>query len=534
MSKPFTLQNQQLFLKNFMTTNPEWTSLLLYHSIGTGKTCSAIIMANEFIKMSPLNKVCIILPSRLRTNMIDELISPCGMNLYISESDYQMYINASTPLAKKNIIKAKFMKAIRANFNIISYDKFRMESISNGETLKSYLQAFTKNTMIIVDEVHNLVTTQYDNNGYENILKNGVLDPNKSYKGMNTILFKLMCVWAQPTCKMLFLSATPIFDNIAQLKELVLAMNPTVKIKANANISINRLVKFLKDKVSYFPGTNANEYPKVVYKIHDVKISSVQDKVIYMIQNTSGDETDENKDSFMVQQRQASLVCLPSNRGDLIGHLLLYAPKIKRVVEFLRHHRGKHIVYSSFVKNGVYIIRDVLEARGWKNIIDITNIKNGSHREATWKKFKNKVFAIWDGHTKDHTKEMIKLIANRVNNITGKYLKVIIGSPSIREGVSFKHIQHVHLLDPVWNISARTQIEGRAVRYCSHIDIDPLQKKYLKREVLVHFYKLIPRPTGRVKETSDQIIYDKIMKRKHRLVKQGENALKKIAIDMKL
>ena len=40
-------------------------------------------------------------------------------------------------------------------------------------------------------------------------------------------------------------------------------------------------------------------------------------------------------------------------------------------------------------------------------------------------------------------------------------------------------------------------------------------------------YIFIKRSTGRVKETSDQIIYDKIMKRKHRLVKQGENALKK-------
>ena len=47
------------------------------------------------------------------------------------------------------------MKAIRANFDIISYDKFRMESIKNGDNLKSWLQAFTKNTMIIVDEVHN-------------------------------------------------------------------------------------------------------------------------------------------------------------------------------------------------------------------------------------------------------------------------------------------------------------------------------------------------------------------------------------------
>ena len=51
-------------------------------------------------------------------------------------------------------------------------------------------------------------------------------------------------------------------------------------------------------------------------------------------------------------------------------------------------------------------------------------------------------------------------------------IKVLIGSPSIKEGISFKHIQHIHLIDPVWNIAGKKQIEGRAIRFCSHFDID--------------------------------------------------------------
>ena len=51
----FALQAQQEFLREYMSENPTWKKLLLYHSLGSGKTCTAITMAEEYLKTYPNN-----------------------------------------------------------------------------------------------------------------------------------------------------------------------------------------------------------------------------------------------------------------------------------------------------------------------------------------------------------------------------------------------------------------------------------------------------------------------------------------------
>ena len=49
-AKSFTMNSQQLFVRNFLSVNTPYNSLLLYHGLGTGKTCSSIGVAMEKIK----------------------------------------------------------------------------------------------------------------------------------------------------------------------------------------------------------------------------------------------------------------------------------------------------------------------------------------------------------------------------------------------------------------------------------------------------------------------------------------------------
>ena len=46
-NKDFELDPHQLFVKNFLSMNTPYNSLLLYHGLGTGKTCSAITICEE-------------------------------------------------------------------------------------------------------------------------------------------------------------------------------------------------------------------------------------------------------------------------------------------------------------------------------------------------------------------------------------------------------------------------------------------------------------------------------------------------------
>jgi len=100
----------------------------------------------------------------------------------------------------------------------------------------------------------------------------------------------------------------------------------------------------------------------------------------------------------------------------------------------------------------------------------------------------------------------------------------MLGSPSIKEGVTLLRVEQVHILEPYWNFSRMQQIIGRAIRYCSHKD---LPKR--RREVDVFLY-LATYPK---EKTIDEYIW-KLAKKKHRLIKQFEDALKEKAIDCEI
>lgn len=526
----FKLQVQQEFLREFIKASPNWRHLLLYHNIGAGKTCTSITMAEEYLRMFPANKVKVILPARLRTNFFDELISPCGMEKYISREDFERYYNPSTKQGVRKNIKTSFMKKIEEHYEIMSFEKLKTISYKHKDNLEEWVQEFTNDCMLIVDEVHNLLSDKYDNKKYKSMYDGKVLVPSK---GMNTIVFKLINDFASPSCKMIYMTATPIFDNIAQMKELVTVMAPGVKISAKPKLG--DVIDHLRGKVSYFPGTSVNAYPKVAYDVHEVPLSATMDAKTQAVLET--DEYDEDKEAFMSKQREISIAYLPGSHekdskafyDKLMKKPKEYCPKVLEIYNNIRDLDGKHLVFSNFIKHGLLVVETMLRKHGWVSLDEVKNNQN------MWKNYRGKVYAKWDGSVKDADKTFIKGVVNSPMNLYGENVRVILGSPSIKEGVSFKHIQHMHLLDPVWNQSAKTQVEGRAIRFCSHVDIgEDEMNNGLRREVVVHIYKIVPRKGGLVVKTCDQIIYDEIIPKKMSHVESGERALKRVSIDYHL
>ena len=47
-SDEFELSSYQIFLKNFISDNTPYNSLFIYHGTGTGKTCSAVSIAENY------------------------------------------------------------------------------------------------------------------------------------------------------------------------------------------------------------------------------------------------------------------------------------------------------------------------------------------------------------------------------------------------------------------------------------------------------------------------------------------------------
>lgn len=530
-SPQFELQVQQEFLKAYVQKYPNWKKLVLYHQIGSGKTCTAITIAEEYIKMHPNNKVTIILPARLRTNFLDELLSPCGMQQYISKDDHIAYFSDETKPSLKKAIKQQFMNNIENKYEIISFEQFRSIAETFGTSdLKGWMQEFTNNRLIIVDEVHNMLSSSFKRSDYELVLNsNSLLQPSK-IAAINTILFLLMNRYANSSSKMLYLTATPLFDNIKQLRLFVNMLKPDQEIAQNA--SIKEQIEHLRGMISYFPGTSKKAYPTSQVIQYSIPITSLQETQLNLFDVWDFAQSDEEiSNAFLIHDRQQELICVPIgwNLESLDDYELLYkrrklvAPKIVNAIANIKRFPGKHVVYSTFIHKGLSFVEFILQKQGWINILDVLNDRQ------LWARKKQKVYAVWDGLTTDTEKQQIKSIMNNIDNINGDRCRVLLGSPSMKEGVSFKHVQHLHVLDPVWNQSSLSQLYGRVIRYCSHVDI-PSKDPVLQRKVDIHTYITKNNSTTEQK-TADEIIYDIIIPRKAKQIKIAEDALKKVSID---
>lgn len=561
------LQVQQKFLQKFIRDNSEIPQLLLYHQIGSGKTITSIVMAEEHMLINPRMKVLVILPARLKSNFINELML---FDKYITRAEYSIYMNINTSKKIRSEIFKRYLNKVDKNYTIISFERFRIDTMKNANP-KEYLQKLVKNKVVIIDEMHNLISHIYDAKQLKS-LQDGI-KPKKKIISVNTLLLHIMTRYAPSSTRFIYLTATPVFDNVRQFAELVKVMNPGVAIKKNINIA--ELISYLKGKVSYFPGSSPNAYPTVSYIDNNITPTKFQIDMLkyvrpFMFPDPEAEEDEDPSNAFVSLERRASTLAYigdykekGTNRPIIedeeapeeykytfkeTKELAMinperYMPKIYELEKEIENNPGKHLVYSSFIEYGGELIADYLKLKGWIDIKDV--LKRGQEIPKNYK-----CFTTWDGMTNNDTKNAIKGLVNSYENMDGKLLRVVIGSPAMKEGVSFKHIQHYHILDPVWNQSTRTQVEGRAIRFCSHYDI-PLNHPVLRRHVVVHLYKL-KYPLTRIEQEAkmaygqnaglgglpmisiDDYIYDYIIENKSRRVKIAERMLRKVAFDFYL
>lgn len=515
-SNGFSFQAQQLFMKAFVQQNEgDWKKLLMYHEIGSGKTCTSITMAEEYLKKNPTSKILVILPARLKTNFIDELMSECSKHKYIKPADFKKYSNIETTKSEKSKIHKAFMSKVEENYTFLSFEKFRIEALK-ATNVKKWFSDFTNDKMVIIDEVHNLISGSFNSayyTTYQEIVYSNSYPSDTRKKVTNAILFKLLNTYASSDSKLIYMTATPIFDNLRQLRLLASVMSD-ISSKTLERGTFLELIESLRGKVSYFPGTSKTAYPKIDKEMHEIPITKSQTQKI---------STLNEKDAFLLRNRQI-LLLTAKHFENAYRNISEAAPKVEKLVSLINEHQiGKHVIYSTFIDKGIRFVEFVLRKQGWVSLNEVQK------DEELWKEKEYKVYASWDGSKNNTDKSSIKSIANHKDNLDGKYLRVILGSPSIKEGVVFKHVQHMHILDPVWNESAKLQIEGRVNRFCSHSDIK--NHPVLKRKVIIHYYKVKNFDTNNGPETSDQIIYEKIIPSKSRVIKKAEMALQRVAFD---
>jgi hypothetical protein len=109
------------------------------------------------------------------------------------------------------------------------------------------------------------------------------------------------------------------------------------------------------------------------------------------------------------------------------------------------------------------------------------------------------------------------------DNKDGNKIKVILISRAGSEGIDFKFIRQVHILDPWYNMNRPEQIIGRAVRNLSHKDLP-----FEKRNVLIFMYGTIL--DNNIEESADLYVY-RVAEYKAIQIGKVTRLLKETAVD---
>jgi len=186
----FELQPHQAFVKNFMSFQTPYSSLLLYHGLGSGKTCTSIAIAEG---MKDSKSIIIMTPASLRANYIGEL-KKCGDLLYKKNQFWEWisidsYPEALTTMSailnlpqeyirrhggaffvnikkksnyddlsdtNKQILEEQLNEMIKQKYKFINYNGLRERRLE--EMTAGYTKNIFDNSVIIIDEAHNFIS----------------------------------------------------------------------------------------------------------------------------------------------------------------------------------------------------------------------------------------------------------------------------------------------------------------------------------------------------------------------------------------
>ena len=228
--KEFELAPHQHFVKNFLSFQTPYNSVLLYHGLGTGKTCSAIGIAEEmrdYIKqIGTSQRIIVVASPNVQDNFKLQLFDESKLKIINGLWSLQTCVGNKllkevNPLNQKGFPKSKIVSMIKTIINnsyvFMGYGEFantierhseiQSVSVENREKLiKKKLNDFFNNRLIIIDEVHNI----------------RISDDKKGKKIAEQIRKLVKNV---ENLRLLFLSATPLYNSYKEIVDLLNIMN---------------------------------------------------------------------------------------------------------------------------------------------------------------------------------------------------------------------------------------------------------------------------------------------------------------------
>jgi superfamily II DNA or RNA helicase len=383
----------------------------LFHSVGTGKTFSAINTSQILLRRGIVDRVVVITPTSLQLNFIKQF------------RDYDTDLQTDT----------RYQYFTPQQFYLQMAKPAGARRIKAGERM-----------MLVIDEAHHYRTPIF---GEKRVRLGRVsisggdppaYDRITDYTVSNRVRAIFRFMKSYPVAKVLLLTATPFVNQLYDIENLVAFVEnrPPRKVEEVKDMSAFPLCRF-----HYFTNTDpkyAAEFPrKIIRPLYYVMSKDYYRRYLEIEQGLeipselyrgglnqfyNGVRRAANKLDFEVSDKLAALI-------DMIGRDQAADPRVRI------------LVYSGWLETGLTAIGSALDERGIR-ALPITGRLSKARRDIA------------------------------VQAFNGGEINVLLISKAGGEGLDLKKTNKVYILEPTWNDASTQQIIGRAVRYRSHADLE--------------------------------------------------------------
>lgn len=570
-SPEFKIAPIQRFLRRVMSPDSPTRGVLIIHGTGSGKTCSSIQIAEEYIIRPEFQdkRVLILANPSVQENFKNQifdvsriqnldgvlLTKQCTGRRYLDiiERSYAGQLKL-TDRASQNKIQSLASKLVSEFYEFQGYNEFAniisTQQRFNETGLNAWIHKTFDNRLIIIDEAHNIRESS----------------ENETSKLVSVELEHILKVADGVT--LILLTATPMYDKFEEIlyffnlflwneRKIKKVIKPSEIFTPNGEFKEGQETKFrswCSDYVSYVRGDNPFTFPfrlpppkeliATVKKIdimgNPIKpyksfltltqsfVQPLQEKAISNLKikglNISSDlictfpnqksfkETFDRTDEGLVYAKGVEPFLAPEN-------IAKYSSKFALITETLKNSEGLVFVYSNQVEYGANLFAMCLEEHGYAPAYGDKIMAN-----TTAKKGK---YVLFTSEVPDSEIKRIIIRLKKVDNKDGSDIRVIISSPKISEGIDFRFVRQIHILDPWFNMSRIEQVIGRGIRTCSHSAL-PFEKQNCTIYLHVCSFK------DSDKETLDEYMYRNFVEEKAIRIAKIKQAIVESAMDCPL
>lgn len=633
----FELSPNQMFIKNFLSSQTPYNSLLLFHGVGTGKTCSAIGISEEVRIYNMQNKktqrIIIVASPNVQKNfklqLFDESkLANNGGYWNLTTCIGQSLIKEINPTNMKDVPRETIIRQInnliKSHYLFLGYTEFSRfidRSIKvNSENLNvkemkleqiKKIKNLFNNRLLIIDEAHNIRISE-DNNKkkigsllmkiakYSNNMKLLLLTATPMYNSYNEILWMTNLLNVNDNRSTI--SQDEIFNKDGTFKD------SSDNFEGGKELLTRKLIGYVSHvrgenpyafpfrvyPETFEPENKITNYPKVQFndveitnplqhiKIYPHKMKEQQQEIYNKIIDKLKDTQKINMENmqtfgYTILQKpiESTIITYPGRKrvgkdgfNDIMSFEVVnkplpnklnytynedmlekhgpffklntlqnYSIKISSICNIVKKSNGVVLIYSQFIESGIIPIALALEEMGFSRYSSTPGVKSLFKKQPTDlidsselipkkemlkpSKFKPARYCIITGdpYLSHNNAKDIQYI-NQPENKDGELVKVYLISKAASEGLDFKNIRQVHVVDPWYNMNRIEQIIGRAVRNKSHCEL-PFKKRNV--EIYLHACE-------EEKETPDMYLY-RLAETKALQIGKITRILKEVSVD---